>query len=128
MFSLYSGRFGHTRAERHSFALRVWLDFSPIFPHSPSSLCLSTLPQPLTMGPFMWPHFETRRGGLEGARGDTQGGRLGEEGGRREFGGGLALFSSPRLFYEGRNIIFSTQALPRHSPRAVLRRLKCQPR
>lgn len=47
-----------------------------------------------------------------------------EEEGRRSF----PLFSSPQLFYEGRNIIFSTQASPRHNPRAELRTLKCQPR
>lgn len=41
-------------------------------------------------------------------------------------GEGFPLFSSPQLLYEGRNIIFSTRALPRRDPRAELRRLKCQ--
>lgn len=71
----------------------------------------------------MWPHFETWRGGLEWARGDTErsGGGGGEEeeeeegcGEREEVEeGSFPLFSSPQLFYEGRNIIFSTQASPR---------------
>lgn len=115
-----------------SFAVHF---LSPSFPFS----------QPFTIDPFMWPHFETWRGGLEGTRGDSRregggGGQGRERGGRRckgswevqrrkEAGVGRPELHSPffslQLFYESRNIIFSSHALPQHDPRAGLRRLKC---
>lgn len=51
--------------------------------------------------------------------------RDGEEG-REEGDVSITIFSSLELFYEGRNIIFSTQASPCHDSRVELRRLKCQ--
>lgn len=135
MFSLYSFLSGHISLwERHSLCLWTSVVFFFFFflssPRSPAPLLLSTLPslsfpfsQPLTIELFMWPHFETWCGGLEGARGDTEEGGGGEMEG---VGGGFPLFSSPQFFHEGRNIIFSNQASPRRDPRAELRRLKCQ--
>ena len=58
----------------------------------------------------------TLREGLGEAEERVKRRRKKRNGGRGERGGSFPLFSSRQLFYEGRNIIFSTQASPRRDP------------
>lgn len=120
--SLYSLLLGHISLWE-SFTTPIFFFF--IIPLTPSHLCLCPLglapclpfpfSQPLTIEPFMWPHFETWHGRLERGRGDTE--RRGEE---RWRGGGAF---KPFLFWalswgQKHNFLNPSIALPRPSSRA----------
>lgn len=82
-FSLYSFLLCHITLWQRLSLSQCLLLFFLILSRSlssllPSSLSPSPFSRPLTIEPFMWPHFETWRGRLEGARGDTEGGGGGE--------------------------------------------------
>lgn len=105
-----------------AFLLFHLSDHSASLPPTPPPPISLSFPfsQLLTIEPFMWPHFETWHGRLEGARGDTEaeeeetkrGGVRGGCGG----GGQLSGLFFSELFHGSRNIIFSTGPRPAATP------------